>query len=236
MLDKINKVKREHIIKNGDESSPFAISLIDICKSFGPVQANDAISLDVTRGTIHGIIGENGAGKSTLMSIIYGFYQPDSGMIKVAGTPVSFKQPSDAISLGIGMVHQHFMLVPNFTALENIMIALNVKNKDKVENRKHAVELLEWVGLEDRITHYPKELSAGQQQRVAIARALINDPKLILADEPSGNLDKANAVALHNLFFELRNEFHHSFVIVTHNEELASQADRKIVMSDGQII
>ena len=122
MLDKINKVKREHIIKNGDESSPFAISLIDICKSFGPVQANDAISLDVTRGTIHGIIGENGAGKSTLMSIIYGFYQPDSGMIKVAGTPASFKQPSEAISLGIGMVHQHFMLVPNFTALENIIL------------------------------------------------------------------------------------------------------------------
>jgi lipoprotein-releasing system ATP-binding protein len=139
-------------------------------------------------------------------------------------------------NLHLGFVFQFHNLLAEFTATENVCIPALIAGVEKKEAEKKAAFWLERLGLAHRAEHKPSEMSGGEQQRVAVARALMNNPKVVFADEPSGNLDKANAVALHNLFFELRNEFHHSFVIVTHNEELASQADRKIVMSDGQII
>jgi len=239
VLDKINKVKREHIIKNGDESSPFAISLIDICKSFGPVQANDAISLDVTRGTIHGIIGENGAGKSTLMSIIYGFYKPDSGMIKVAGTPVSFKQPSDAISLGIGMVHQHFMLVPNFTALENIILGSEGKKGFKSGlngARKKLKELSQTYGLEVDLDSITEDLPVGIQQRIEILKALYRGAKVLILDEPTGVLTPQETERLFEILNALKSEGV-TILLITHKlHEVMAITDVVSVMRQGKLV
>ena len=161
--------------KNGGQKSPFAVSLKSICKSFGPVRANDEICLNVSSGTIHGIIGENGAGKSTLMSILYGFYQPDSGDIQVDGKVAIFKQPSDAIRLGIGMVHQHFMLVPNFTALENIILGSEGKMglKNGLQNAKLKLEELKpTYGLEVDLDNVTEDLPVGIQQRIEILKAV----------------------------------------------------------------
>jgi lipoprotein-releasing system ATP-binding protein len=210
-----------------------------IYKGYGKVQVLNNVSLDIEKSEIVSIVGASGAGKTTLLQILGTLDNPDKGNVTIDGVnPFQLKQRELAHfrNLHLGFVFQFHNLLAEFTATENVCIPALIAGIDKKEAEKKAAFWLERLGLSHRANHKPSELSGGEQQRVAVARALMNNPKVVFADEPSGNLDKANAVALHNLFFELRNEFRHSFVIVTHNEELAAQADRKIVMSDGQII
>lgn len=210
-----------------------------IYKGYGKVQVLNNVSLDIQKSEIVSIVGASGAGKTTLLQILGTLDNPDKGAVTIDGVnPFQLKQRELARfrNLHLGFVFQFHNLLAEFTATENVCIPALIAGFEKKEAEKKAAFWLERLGLSHRAEHKPSEMSGGEQQRVAVARALMNNPKVVFADEPSGNLDKANAVALHNLFFELRNEFHHSFVIVTHNEELASQADRKIVMSDGQII
>ena len=199
----LNKTK-----KNGGETPPFAVSLKDICKSFGPVRANDSISLNVSSGTIHGIIGENGAGKSTLMSILYGFYQPDSGQIELDGILSNFRQPSEAIAMGIGMVHQHFMLVPNFTALENIVLGSEGKNGLQVGlqiARKKLKELSQTYGLQVELDSITEELPVGIQQRIEILKALYRGARVLILDEPTGVLTPQETDLLFEILKALNN-------------------------------
>ncbi|MFM1772180.1 MAG: hypothetical protein RLZZ71_1322 [Bacteroidota bacterium] len=210
-----------------------------IYKGYGKVQVLNNVSLDIEKSEIVSIVGASGAGKTTLLQILGTLDNPDKGVVTIDGVnPFQLKQRELARfrNKHLGFVFQFHNLLAEFTATENVCIPALIAGVDKKEAEKKAAFWLERLGLGHRAEHKPSELSGGEQQRVAVARALMNNPKVVFADEPSGNLDKANAVALHNLFFELRNEFHHSFVIVTHNEELAAQADRKIVMSDGLII
>ena len=205
-----------------------------IYKGYGKVQVLNNVSLDIQQSEIVSIVGASGAGKTTLLQILGTLDNPDKGLVTINGVnPFQLKQKELARfrNTHLGFVFQFHNLLAEFTSTENVCIPALIAGVEK-----KAAFWLERLGLSHRADHKPSEMSGGEQQRVAVARALMNNPKVVFADEPSGNLDKANAVALHNLFFELRNEFHHSFVIVTHNEELASQADRKIVMSDGQII
>ncbi len=210
-----------------------------IYKGYGKVQVLNNVSLDIQKSEIVSIVGASGAGKTTLLQILGTLDNPDKGTVSIDGVnPFQLKQRELARfrNLHLGFVFQFHNLLAEFNATENVCIPALIAGVEKKEAEKKAAFWLERLGLSHRAEHKPSEMSGGEQQRVAVARALMNNPKVVFADEPSGNLDKANAVALHNLFFELRNEFQHSFVIVTHNEELASQADRKIVMSDGQII
>jgi lipoprotein-releasing system ATP-binding protein len=210
-----------------------------IYKGYGKVQVLDNVSLDIQKSEIVSIVGASGAGKTTLLQILGTLDNPDKGAVSINGVNPFKLKPRELArfrNLHLGFVFQFHNLLAEFTATENVCIPALIAGLEKKEAEKKAAFWLERLGLSHRSEHKPSEMSGGEQQRVAVARALMNNPKVVFADEPSGNLDKANAVALHNLFFELRNEFHHSFVIVTHNEELASQADRKIVMSDGQII
>jgi len=210
----------------------------NIKKSYGDLQILKGVDLTVKKGEIVSIVGASGAGKSTLLHIIGTLDQADDGKLSINDieiTSLNSKNLSTFRNKHIGFIFQFHHLLPEFTALENVCIPAFIAKKGKFETEKRALELLELLGLKDRVHHKPSALSGGEQQRVAVARSLINQPDLILADEPSGNLDSQHAKELHQLFFDLRERFNHTFIIVTHNEELADMADRKIMMKDGLI-
>ena len=211
----------------------------DVRKSFGNLNVLKGITLHIDKGEVVSIVGPSGAGKTTLLQIIGTLDKADSGEICIDGKEISRmskKQLSDFRNTHIGFVFQFHQLLPEFTALENIMIPAYIAGKSRSESKKRAMELLDFMGLTDRATHKPNELSGGEKQRVAVARALVNNPAVILADEPSGSLDSKNKAELHQLFFDLRDKFGQTFVIVTHDEELASITDRTIHLRDGVII
>ncbi len=213
-----------------------------ISKTFGNLQVLKDVSLDVRKGEVVSIVGQSGAGKTTLLQILGTLDQPDQNdntQLIVNGQSLIGMKPkmlSAFRNKHVGFIFQFHQLFPEFTALENVCIPAFIAKQDRVSTTKRAKELLDFLGLSHRYDHKPNELSGGEQQRVAVARALINNPALILADEPSGNLDTESADHLHQLFFKLRDEFDQTLVIVTHNEELANMADRKLVMKDGIFI
>jgi lipoprotein-releasing system ATP-binding protein len=216
-----------------------SIQLQNIHKSYGALEVLKGIDLTIKEAEVIAIVGPSGAGKSTLLHIMGTIDKPDAGSLKINNEEVQ-KLSSRKLAVfrneNIGFVFQFHHLLPEFTALENTMIPAFIARKTKKESEEKAKELLTFLKLEHRLHHKPSELSGGEQQRVAVARALMNNPPLILADEPSGNLDSNNATDLHKLFFELRDKFRHTFVIVTHNNELAEMADRKITMRDGKLV
>jgi lipoprotein-releasing system ATP-binding protein len=209
-----------------------------IHKSFGELKVLKGIDLSVKEKEIVSIVGSSGAGKSTLLHILGTLDKPDSGKISYDEKPVT-DMNDDALAAfrnkTIGFVFQFHHLLPEFTALENVCIPAFIARTPRKEAEERAMNILDMMGLSDRVTHKPSALSGGEQQRVAVARALINHPRIVLADEPSGNLDSASAKELHQLFFRLRDEIGQTFVIVTHNQELAKMADRIITMKDGKI-
>lgn len=210
-----------------------------IHKSYGKLEILKGVSLEVRQKEIVTILGASGAGKSTLLHIVGTLDRPDSGKVMINDVEVSrlsAKKLSAFRNEYIGFIFQFHHLLPEFTALENICIPAFIAKKSRREAETRGQHLLEMLGLQARASHKPAELSGGEQQRVAVARALMNNPLIILADEPSGNLDSANAESLHKLFFDLRDEFGQTFVIVTHNEDLAEMADRKVTMKDGRIV
>ena len=215
------------------------IQLQGITKSFGSLQVLRGIDLNIDKGEIVSIVGPSGAGKTTLLQIMGTLDAPDSGMITIDGTLVSRMKEKELSALRnkhIGFVFQFHQLLPEFTALENVMIPAFIAGVGQKEATASALELLDFMGLTDRAGHKPNELSGGEKQRVAVARALINHPAVILADEPSGSLDTHNKEELHQLFFDLRNRFGQTFVIVTHDEGLARITDRTVHMVDGEIV
>lgn len=211
----------------------------DIHKSYGDLEVLKGVSLEVKPSEVVSIVGPSGAGKTTLLQILGTLSKMDSGTLKIDSEEVG-KLGDDALSdfrnRKIGFVFQFHNLLPEFTALENVMIPALIAGRDKGETEKEAKRLLDMMQLSERTTHKPAALSGGEQQRVAIARALINRPALLLADEPSGNLDSKNREEIHSLFFHLRDELGQTTIIVTHDEKLAQMADRQIVMQDGEII
>jgi lipoprotein-releasing system ATP-binding protein len=217
-----------------------------IYKYYDQLQVLKGVDLHIKKGEIVSIVGSSGAGKTTLLQILGTLDKPNSSNssedqeseLIINGQNVlsmNDKELSKFRNLNLGFIFQFHQLLPEFTALENVCIPAFIANKSKQETETEAKKLLDYLGLSQRINHKPNELSGGEQQRVAVARALINKPSIIFADEPSGNLDTASAENLHQLFFKLRDELGQTFVIVTHNEELANMADRKLVMVDGQI-
>lgn len=210
----------------------------NIVKTYGKLQVLKGVSVHVRAGEIVSITGASGAGKSTLLHIISTLDKADSGEIIVDSINTRLlndKKLAEFRNRKIGFVFQFHHLLPEFTALENICIPAYINQKTKKEAEARAMELMEFLNLSDRASHKPSELSGGEQQRVAVARALVNQPAVLMADEPSGNLDSENAAQLHRLFFELREKFNQTIVIVTHNEELASMSDRRLYMRDGLI-
>jgi len=215
------------------------INIRHITKSFGSLQVLKGIDLHIGKGEVVSIVGPSGAGKTTLLQIIGTLDRPDSGQVIVDGidtSQLSTKKLSDFRNQHLGFVFQFHQLLPEFTAIENIMIPAYIAGMSQKQAKARATELLEFMGLSDRATHKPNELSGGEKQRVAVARALVNKPAVILADEPSGSLDTKNKEELHQLFFDLRNQFGQTFVIVTHDEQLASTTDRTIHLRDGLIL
>lgn len=215
------------------------IKIENIHKSYGNVEVLKGIDLSVEKGEIISIVGASGAGKTTLLQIIGTLEKPDEGNIIINNTDVnalSEKKLSEFRNSNIGFVFQFHHLLPEFTALENILMPAMIKQTPRKEMEERARLLMDFLKISHRAGHKPSELSGGEQQRVAVARALINTPSVVLADEPSGNLDSVNARELHNLFFELRRQYNQTFIIVTHNEEFAEMADRKITMKDGKSI
>ncbi len=208
-------------------------------KSYGDLKVLKGVNVSVKKGEVVAFVGSSGAGKSTLLHILGTLDTPDSGKVLIEGKDV-FRESGKNLALfrnrNIGFVFQFHNLLPEFTAIENVMIpGLIARSKDSLVRSK-ALDMLNLLGLSGRIDHKPSELSGGEQQRVAVARALINSPSLVFADEPSGNLDSKNAAELHQLFFKLRNDFGHTFIIVTHNAEFAAMADRKIEIKDGVVM
>lgn len=215
------------------------IKAVNIHKSYGTLNVLKGVTININKGEVISIVGPSGAGKTTLLHILGTLDREDSGTLEINGTDISSlneKKLADFRNKNIGFVFQFHHLLPEFTALENICIPAFIAGVSKNTAEEKAKELLVFLGLTDRMEHKPNELSGGEQQRVAVARALINNPAVILADEPSGNLDSKTAKELHNLFFTLREKYNQTFVIVTHNEELADMADRKLVMRDGNIV
>ena len=214
----------------------------NIHKYFDDLHVLKGVDLNIKKGEIVSIVGASGAGKTTLLQILGTLDKAsvkEGPELKINSVPIinlSEKELAKFRNKHIGFIFQFHQLLPEFTALENVCIPAFIKGNSKSEAEKKAKDLLVFLGLSERVNHKPNELSGGEQQRVAVARALMNDPDLILADEPSGNLDSESAENLHKLFFKLRDEFGQTFVIVTHNEELADMADRKLTMVDGQIV
>lgn len=211
----------------------------NIHKQYGAVQVLKGVDIDIKTGEIVSIVGSSGAGKSTLLHILGTLDKPDQGTINLNNTLItglSDRQLAAFRNQYIGFVFQFHHLLPEFTALENVCIPGWIANKPKAEIEERARKLLVHLGLEHRIENKPQALSGGEQQRVAVARALINSPRIIFADEPTGNLDSINARDLHELFFRLRDEFNQTFLIVTHNEELAQMSDRVLHMKDGRMV
>ena len=214
------------------------IELQGITKSFGSLQVLKGIDLTIGKGEVVSIVGPSGAGKTTLLQIMGTLYRPDCGSVRINGTDVGRlnERKLSAFRNGeIGFVFQFHQLLPEFTALENVMIPALIQNVSAGTARKRAMEMLEMMGLAERASHKPAELSGGEKQRVAVARALMNHPAVVLADEPSGSLDTQNKEELHRLFFDLRDRLNQTFVIVTHDEGLAAQTDRTIHLLDGRI-
>lgn len=210
-----------------------------IHKAYGKLEILKGVDLEVRKGEIVTILGASGAGKSTLLHILGTLDKSDRGEVVIDGTSIaslSSKKLSLFRNQRIGFIFQFHHLLPEFTALENVCIPAFIARKGRKEASSRAKELLEMLGLEDRANHKPSELSGGEQQRVAVARALINEPSIVMADEPSGNLDSENASSLHALFLDLRDRFNQTFIIVTHNEHLGEMSDRKVIMKDGLII
>jgi lipoprotein-releasing system ATP-binding protein len=211
----------------------------NIHKYYDDLHVLKGVDISIGKGEIVSIVGASGAGKTTLLQILGTLDKANEGSLVINNTEVASLKRKDLAKFRnstLGFIFQFHQLLPEFTALENVCIPAFIKKTPKTEAVRRAKELLDFLGLKDREHHKPNELSGGEQQRVAVARALINNPEIILADEPSGNLDTESAENLHNLFFKLRDEFGQTFVIVTHNEELAGMADRKFVMQDGKII
>lgn len=207
-------------------------------KSYGSLQVLKGIDIQVNKGEIVAIVGASGAGKSTLLHILGTLDKPDFGKLEMNGEDVFAKSANELSGFrnrSIGFIFQFHNLLPEFSAIENVMMPGLISRADDAIVRKRAGELLDLLGLSDRKEHKPSELSGGEQQRTAVARALINSPAVILADEPSGNLDSKTALELHQLFFQLRKELNQTFVIVTHNMELATMADRRIELADGTV-
>jgi lipoprotein-releasing system ATP-binding protein len=215
------------------------VKTVDIQKSYGSLKVLKGIDLEVGQGEIVAIVGASGAGKSTLLHIIGTLDTPDTGKLMLNGLDV-FSYSSKSLAAfrnkSIGFVFQFHNLLPEFSALENVMIPGWIAGRKNEEIKEQAKELLELLGLGLRLDHKPSELSGGEQQRTAVARALINNPVLVLADEPSGNLDSRNAQELHQLFFDLRKKLNQTFIIVTHNQEFAHMADRTIEIRDGIVV
>ena len=215
------------------------IKLRNITKSFGALQVLKGINLDIEKGEVVSIVGPSGAGKTTLLQIMGTLDSADGGTIEINGTEVTRlnqKELAHFRNKELGFVFQFHQLLPEFTALENVMIPGMIGGKNNKELKARALELLDFLGLKERAEHKPSELSGGEKQRVAVARALINEPVVILADEPSGSLDSKNKAELHQLFFDLRDRFGQTFVIVTHDESLAEMTDRCIHIKDGIIL
>jgi lipoprotein-releasing system ATP-binding protein len=214
----------------------------NIHKDYGDVNVLKGVDIHIKKGEIVAIVGPSGAGKTTLLQILGTLDSPSKKQdynLEINGVSLknlTLNKLASFRNKHIGYIFQFHQLLPEFTALENICIPGFIGKKDAIEVKKKGMELLTFLGLEHRINHKPNELSGGEQQRVAVARALINSPSVILADEPSGNLDSSSAESLHQLFFELRDKFNQTFIIVTHNEELANMADRKLTMKDGTIL
>lgn len=211
----------------------------NIHKSYGSLEILKGVNLEVHKGEIVSIVGKSGAGKSTLLHILGTLDSPGNGSVSISGTDtsrMSAKQLAAFRNRHIGFVFQFHHLLPEFTALENVCIPGFIGNRTESEVKKRAAELLDYLGLSERLTHKPTELSGGEQQRVAVARALINNPSVIFADEPTGNLDSQSSGDLHNLLKQLRQEYNQTFVIVTHNKELAELSDRCLEMKDGLLV
>lgn len=220
------------------------IKATNIHKSYGHLEVLKGVDLEIKTGEIVSIVGESGAGKSTLLQILGTLdlpTNPDKYNTQLTLAEQSFLKMSDREiskfrNQNIGFVFQHHQLLPEFTALENVLLPTRISGKNEKESMDKAFQLFEELHIAHRVDHRPKELSGGEAQRVAVARALINAPKIIFADEPTGNLDSKNADALHQLFFDLRDKYNQTFVIVTHNKELAESTDRKLIMKDGMIL
>jgi len=211
----------------------------NIYKSFGEVKVLNNVSFEVTQGEVVAIMGKSGKGKSTLLHIVGTLEKPDKGKVLFEGQDLgklSSNKLSDFRNQSLGFIFQFHHLLPEFNAVENVCIPAFISNKPKAATEKRAKELLDYLGLSHRLTHKPKELSGGEQQRIAFARALINQPKLILADEPTGNLDERSANELHDLILKFRSEFNLTFILVTHNPNLAGKCDRVIEMAGGEIV
>jgi lipoprotein-releasing system ATP-binding protein len=214
------------------------ITATGITKSYGNLQVLKGVDVHIKKGEVVSIVGASGAGKSTLLHILGTLDRPDAGKVlfeQQVVTDLNSRQLAQFRNKHIGFIFQFHNLLPEFTALENVCIPAFIAKADVKESEQRALELLQFLGLGERAQHKPNQLSGGEQQRVAVARALMNNPDVILADEPSGNLDSKNARELHQLFFTLRAKYNQTFVIVTHNDELAALADRALVMRDGRL-
>lgn len=214
------------------------IEVRDIVKSYDKLRVLDGVSLDIGRGEIVAVTGPSGAGKTTLLQIVGSLERADSGSVSYEGTRLETlgeKALARFRNVNIGFIFQFHQLLPEFTLLENVEMPALIGGRSRAEARRRAMELIEYLGLGDRTTHKASQLSGGERQRAAVARALVNNPRVVLADEPTGSLDSRNRAELHRLFFDLRRDMGHTFVIVTHDENLAADADRIIRLTDGHI-